>query len=224
MTELIFMLTHHDLTISNALKVFEEVKGTGLEFIGCKDIGLPTDELQRLFNSMRRAGMTTFLEVVSSKREEHFAGIDKAMKLKADYVIGGMPQFAADTQRYLEEKEATLQFFPYIGKVIGHPCNLVGSIKEIVENGKEFENLGFQGINLLLYRYKGNTDLLMSEIVRTLKLRLVVAGSVDSFEKIDYLNAKEAWAFTIGGAILENKFCEEQNLSAQIVSVLRRLR
>jgi hypothetical protein len=52
-----------------------------------------------------------------------------------------MPRFAADTERYLEEKDVALQFFPYIGKIIGHPCNLRGSIKEIVDNGKEIVNI-----------------------------------------------------------------------------------
>ena len=40
MTEFIFMLTHHDVTVPNALEVIERIKDTGLRFIGCKDIGL----------------------------------------------------------------------------------------------------------------------------------------------------------------------------------------
>src|SRR5208283_3199398 len=42
--EFIFMLTHHDVTIPNALQVFDEVKDTGLKCIGCKDIGLNIDQ------------------------------------------------------------------------------------------------------------------------------------------------------------------------------------
>jgi hypothetical protein len=218
------MLTHNDLTVSNALEIFEEVKGTGLEFIGCKDIGLQKSKLKQLFSRMKRAGLTTFLEVVSSRREDHFAGVDKAIELKADYLVGGMPQFVAETQRYLKKRKAEMQFFPYIGKITDHPCILQGSVKEIVENGVEIEKMGFQGANLLLYRYPGNTDLLLNEIVKTLQLKLVVAGSIDSLEKIDHLKRKGVWAFTIGGAILERRFSEEENLASQIASVLEHLR
>jgi len=42
---LIFMLTHHDRTVPNALEVFEEIKDTGIQNVGFKDVGLPFEEL-----------------------------------------------------------------------------------------------------------------------------------------------------------------------------------
>ena len=52
MTEFIFMLTYNDVTVPNAIEIFEDVKDTGLKFIGCKDIGLPIDKLQELLRRM----------------------------------------------------------------------------------------------------------------------------------------------------------------------------
>jgi putative N-acetylmannosamine-6-phosphate epimerase len=223
MTELIFMLTHHDVTIPNAIEVFEKVKDTGLKFIGCKDIGLPIEKLQELFRRMKRANITTFLEVVSHDEEKHFMGVEKAIHVGADYLIGGMPQFAKKTLEYIWRKKADLKFFPYIGKVVGHPCILEGNVNEIVNNGVEFEKMGVHGINLLLYRYTGDVDLLLERIVKDLKIPLIIAGSIDNFEKIDKIKRKKVWAFTVGGAILEGKFAPEKSLREQVSAILERL-
>ncbi|MDH5375134.1 MAG: hypothetical protein OEW95_04895 [Candidatus Bathyarchaeota archaeon] len=223
MTEFIFMLTHHDVTIPNALEVFEEIKDTGLKFIGCKDIGLPIEKLQELFRKMKNADMTTFIEVVSNDEEKHFMGVEKAIRVGADYLIGGMPRFTRKTLKYLKEKKANLKFFPYIGKVIGHPCVLDGSVDEIVNNGVEFGKMGIHGINLLLYRYTGNVNLLLDRTIDTLKIPLIVAGSIDDFEKIGQMKRKNVWAFTIGGAVLEKKFVPEKNIKEQVTAVLNLL-
>lgn len=223
MTEFIFMLTHHDVTIPNALEVFEEIKETGLKFIGCKDIGLPIEKLQELFRKMKNSDMTTFIEVVSNDEEKHFMGVEKAIRVGADYLIGGMPRFTRKTLEYLKEKKANLKFFPYIGKVIGHPCLLEGSVDEIINNGAEFEKMGIHGINLLLYRYTGNVNLLLDRVIGTLKIPLIVAGSIDDFEKIGQMKRKNVWAFTIGGAILEKKFAPGKNIKEQVTAVLNLL-
>ena len=223
MTEFIFMLTHHDVTIPNALEVFEEIKDTGLKFIGCKDIGLPIEKLQELFREMKNADMTTFIEVVSNDEEKHFMGVEKAIRIGADYLIGGMPRFTRKTLEYLKEKKANLKFFPYVGKVIGHPCVLEGSVDEIVNNGVEFGKMGIHGINLLLYRYTGNVNLLLDRVIDTLKIPLIVAGSIDNFEKIGQMKRKNVWAFTIGGAILEKKFAPQKNIKEQVTAVLNQL-
>lgn len=223
MTEFIFMLTHHDVTISNALEVFEEIKDTRLKFIGCKDIGLPIEKLQELFRKMKNAGMTTFLEVVSNDEEKHFVGVEKAIRVGTDYLIGGMPGFARKTLEYLREKNARLRFFPYIGEVVGHPCVLEGNVDEIVNNGLEFEKMGIHGINLLLYRYKGDINLLLDKTIENLKIPLIVAGSIDSFTKINQMKRRGVWAFTIGGAIMEKKFAPQKNIKDQVTAVLKQL-
>lgn len=226
MVEFIFMLTHHDVTVPNALEVFEEVKDTGLKFVGCKDVGLPLDKLKELFSKMKKAGMVTFLEVVTYSDEEHFRGVDTAVAVQADYLIGGMPWFFERTRQYLKEKKAEVKYFPYIGKIEDHPCILKGSVKEIIENGLEFEKKGVEGINLLLYRYVGDHNELLRQVVEKLHVPIIVAGSVDSFEKIDKLKEgdKCLWAFTIGGAIFEKKFVEGGDLRSQIIAVLKHIR
>jgi len=224
MTELILMLTKHDITVPNALDVFEEIKNTGLKFIGCKDIGLSKEKLQELFKNIKSAGMTTFLEVVSNDEEKHFAGVETAIDVGADYLIGGMPQFVGKTLDYLKSKKTHLKFFPYVGKVVGHPCMLEGDIDEIINQGMEFTRIGAQGINLLLYRYNGDVNCLLNKAVQKFKSNLIVAGNVDNFEKIKRLKRENVWAFTIGGAILERKLVPGKTIKEQVIAVLRQLR
>jgi hypothetical protein len=223
MTEFIFMLTHHDVTVSDALEILEKVRGTGLKYIGCKDIGLNTDQYVELFSRMKRYGMETFLEVVTYNKEEHLRGVDLALRIGADNLIGGMPSYTEMTSSYLRDKGKQVNFFPYIGKVVGHPCILEGNIEEIINDGKRSEVLGIDGINLLLYRYKGDQNELLEEAVKQLRVPLIVAGNVNNFDQIEELKKEEVWAFTIGGAIFEKKFVEDGDIENQIEAVLKRL-
>jgi len=221
--EFIFMLTHHDVTISNALQVFEEVKGTGLKCIGCKDVGLNIDQYKELFSEFRKHGIESFLEVVTYSDEEHFRGVDLALKIGADNLIGGMPPYTKKTMDYLKEKQARTRFFPYIGKITGHPCVLGGSVDGIIKDGKEAEKHGIRGINLLLYRYSNDQKKLLKTATNELKVPLIVAGNVATFDQIKELQENGIWAFTIGGAVLEKKFAKNGTIKEQIQAVLKNL-
>ena len=218
--EFIFMLTHHDVTVPNALDLFQKVSKTGLKCAGCKDIGLPLSDLQRLFSNMKSSGMKSFLEVVTMKEEEHFRGVDTAVKIGAGYLIGGMPQYTEKTIQYLKRKKNPPKFFPYIGKIVGHPCLLRGTLDEIVEDAKRTQKLGADGINLLAYRYDANVPDLIQKVAEAINIPLIVAGNVDSVERIRELKELGVWAFTIGGAIMERKFQVAGDEEQQIKAVL----
>lgn len=220
--EFIFMLTHHDVTIPNALQVFDEVKDTGLKCIGCKDIGLNVKQYKELFAGFRKRGMQSFLEVVTYSEQEHFRGIDLALEIGADNLIGGMPVYTKKTMDYLKQKKKRLGFYPYIGKITEHPCILSGSIEEIIRDGREAEKHGINGINLLLYRYTDDQQKLL-KATKELKVPLIVAGNVVNFEQINELKSNNTWAFTIGGAILEKKFVANGTTKEQIEAVLKGL-
>jgi hypothetical protein len=214
------MLTHHDVTISNALQVLDDIKDTGLRCVGCKDTGLRSDQYMKLFNAIRKHGLESFLEVVTYTYEEHFRSINLALKIGADNLIGGMPVHTNRTMEYLKKQGAQLRYYPYIGRITAHPCILGGSVKEIITDGIDAENHGVSGVNLLLYRYNGNQIKLLSA-TKNLKTRIIVAGNVTNFEQIEELKHNSIWAFTIGGAILEKRFVENGTTQQQIQAVLR---
>jgi len=222
-TEFIFMLTHDDVTVPDAMDLFEKVKGTGLRCVGCKDIGLEIETMRQLFSKMKRAHMKTFLEVVTMKKEEHFWGVDTAINIGADYLIGGMPQYTEKTVRYLKERKTKTKFFPYIGTIVGHPCLLRGTIEEIAADAKRTENLRADGINLLAYRYDGDIRRLIDTVRESTGLPLVVAGNVDSYDRIREMKKLGVWAFTIGGAIIEKKFLPGRDEPEQVKAVLREI-
>jgi len=218
--EFIFMLTHHDVTIPNALQVFDEVKDTGLKCIGCKDVGLKLEEYMELFSGFKKQDIESFLEVVTYSEEEHFRGVDLALKIGVDNLIGGMPAYTKKTMDYLKRKKSRLGFYPYIGKITEHPCIMGGSIEEVINDGKEAEKHGINGINLLLYRYTENQKKLLAA-TKALKAPLIVAGNIANFEQISELKQNKIWAFTIGGAVLEKKFVKNGSTKEQIQAVLK---
>ena len=58
-----------------------------------------------------------------------------------------------------------------------------GEVDEIIKDGKRTEDLGADGINLLVYRYTGNQKELLERCTKELKIPLIVAGSVNNFKK-----------------------------------------
>lgn len=220
MAEFIFMLTQQDVTVPNAIEIFKEIKGTGVKLIGFKDVGLPKVELMKLVKLMKKEKMKTFIEVVSGSEEENLRSAKTAIELGVDYLIGGT--YVKETLPVI--KGTRIKYFPYIGKIIGHPCLLRGTVEEIVEDGRKVEKLGVDGINLLGYRYDGDVVKLIASVKKTVNIPLIVAGSINSFERVREMAKLDVWAFTIGAAILEKKFVPDGTLSDQIRSVLRETR
>ena len=64
------MLTHNDVTVKDAQKIFDECKDTKAKFWGFKEVGLPLDQMKKLYADMKKAGKTTFLEVVAYTEPE----------------------------------------------------------------------------------------------------------------------------------------------------------
>lgn len=215
-TKLIFMLTHHDRTVPNAFQVLEEIKETGIENIGFKDVGLPIEELRRLAEKINREGFNSFVEVVSEDEETCLTAVKQALKMGVRNIIGVKSEYA--------EKAFTIirgaSFYPYVGKVKGIPEILEGRIEEIIEDAKKMEKMGVDGINLLAYRYTGDAEKLMSDVIKSVNVDVVVAGSIDRFERIKKVIEVGASFYTIGGAIFEKKFVPGGSVRDQIEAVL----
>jgi hypothetical protein len=215
-TEFIFMLTRDDRTIADAREVYESVVDTGVRHVGCKDVGLARAELAGLLADIRANGHTSYLEVVSETEEATLRSARTAAELRPDYLIGGT---------LIEPMQAIIagtgvRFFPYVGRVIGHPCLLRGTVEEIVDDAHRAQGLGVDGINLLAYRYDGDVDALVEEVVGALAIPVIAAGSVDSAERIHALGKRGVWAFTIGTAALNGELVPGAPLAEQLRYVL----
>jgi putative N-acetylmannosamine-6-phosphate epimerase len=212
MSEFIFMLTRNDETIPDARNVYASIANLGLKHIGCKDVGLPKEELAQLMGDIRSHEQTSYLEVVSESDDSMERSARAALEVGADYVIGGTA-----VERIQKVLSGTgVKFFPYIGNIVGHPCLLRGSIHDIVEDARRVEQLGVDGINLLAYRYDGDVPELVRKVAEATSLPLICAGSVDSVARIEALRDLGVWAFTIGTAALDGAFVPGRPLGDQL--------
>jgi NAD(P)H-dependent flavin oxidoreductase YrpB (nitropropane dioxygenase family) len=210
--EFVFMLTRDDETLADARDVYASIADIGVRHVGCKDVGLPREELQGLLSDIKANGHTAHLEVVSESEEATLASARAAAEIGPDYLIGGT--LIEPVQEILAG--TGIKFFPYVGQIVGHPCLLRGSIAEITEHARRAEALGADGINLLAYRYDGDVDALVEAVVAATTLPVIAAGSVDSVERIRALANHGVWAFTIGTAALDGVLLPEEPLQAQL--------
>jgi hypothetical protein len=216
MIEFIFMLTRDDVTIPDAREVYASIAGTGVRHVGCKDVGLPTEELAALMEDIRANGHESWIEVVSETEEATLASARAAAEIRPDHLIGGT--LIEPVQEILAG--TGVRFWPYVGQIVGHPCLLRGSIEEIVADAERAAALGVDGINLLAYRYDGDVEALVRAVVGATGLRVICAGSVDAPERIRALEACGAWAFTIGTAALDGALVPGAPLSGQLEAAL----
>jgi len=213
----IFMLTHRDVTVPNALELFAEVRGTGLRCIGFKDVGVSVEVMKRLVSEAHRSSMETFLEVVTSGRNGCVKSAETALELGVDYLIGGT--YVDETLMIM--RGSGVKYFPYIGVVEGHPCLLKGSEEEVAADARRVADMGVDGVNLLAYRYIGDPERLISRVKEATNLPIIIAGNVDDEKKIMRVKEFNVWGFTIGGAIIERKILPGGSVKDQVTHVLR---
>jgi hypothetical protein len=203
LAEFIFMLTHNDSTVPNALDICRSLRVPGLRYVGFKDVGLPFDRLKELSAAIHANGQQVMLEVVSESKEEELHSVRAALGLDVDYLLGG-----THAREALEILDGTgIRYCPFPGRVSGHPSRLRGTIGEITASARHLASLpGVHGLDLLAYRYDGDVEALVRSVVDAPHAPVIAAGSVDSIERIRRLSALGVWAFTIGGAIFEGAF------------------
>lgn len=203
-TELIVMLTHNDLTVENAYDIFEQCKDTKALYWGFKEAPLPLDEMQRIYTTMKECGKKTVLEVVAYTEEEGLEGAQMAVKCGVDVLMGTC--YSTNIHHLCQLHN--IDYMPFVGDIVGRPSILKGSIESMIAEAKMLKDRGVFGIDLLGYRYEEDPELLISEYVKKVGNPVCVAGSIDSFERLQFIKNVQPWAFTIGSAFFENKFGE----------------
>jgi hypothetical protein len=215
--EFIFMLTHSDRTVPNARAVYEEIRSTGLRYVGFKDIGLPADELRVLSEAIRADGREVMLEVVSEAKDDELQSVRTALEVGVDWLLGGTHPDEA-----LELLAGTkIRYCPFPGRVVGHPSLLRGTIDEIAGDAAALTaRPGVHGLDLLAYRYDGDVEELTAAVQERSSGPVIAAGSVDSLARIAALRRIGVWGFTIGGAIFDGRFAGAPSVRDQIETVL----
>jgi DhnA family fructose-bisphosphate aldolase class Ia len=218
MINFIFMLTHEDATVPNALEVLEELSDSGLRYVGFKDVGASTEKLTEVATAAHGHGFEVMLEVVSTSIEDERGSLEAALSIGVDWVLGGTnPEMGTEIL-----SGADIRYCPFPGTVVGHPSVLEGTIAEIVEDTVHLTATdGIDGVDLLAYRHaSADIEKLVAEVVAACDGPVIAAGSVVDFDQIRLLARAGAWGFTIGSAIFDGKLPGAPNLPAQVHAVL----
>jgi methylglyoxal synthase len=217
--DFILMLTANDKTIPDAPAKLEEALEGGVRHIGFKDVGLPFKELKALAATIRAAGGRSYLEVVSLDAEKELASARAAVDLDVDCLLGGTrPDVVTHVIR-----NHPIRYYPFAGRIVGHPSVLDGTEDEIVASAKRLADLEHvHGLDLLAYRYRGNVAELMKRVCETVPKPVIMAGSID--REVRVVAAAEAGAagYTVGTAALEGAFpAESAGFAAQVRTLLQ---
>lgn len=196
------MLTHHDRTVEDAYKVFDQCKDSKAKFWGFKEEGIPLDRMKELYLYMKACGKTTVLEVVAYTEQECLEGARMAVECGCDILMGTL--FSDSINEFCKEHD--LKYMPFVGEITERPSVLNGTVKGMVDEANGYLEKGVYGIDLLGYRYTGDAPALIEAFVSQVNAPVCIAGSIDGYPRLDEVKDLAPWAFTIGSAFFENKF------------------
>jgi len=212
---LIVMLTHNDQTVKDAIEVFDACKDLNVQHWGFKNIGLPVPQMKTLLKNMKDAGKTTYLEVVTYSEEECLTAANLAIEYGFDCLMGTL--YFPSVGKLVKNK---IKYFPFCGKVWDNPSILGGTIDEIIADANHLRELGADGIDILAYRFTGDPVELIKQFTKRVELPTVIAGSIDSFSRIDFMKEVNPFGFTMGSALFNNKFDKDGSVYSNLKVVV----
>ena len=199
---LIVMLTYNDRTVGNAAEIFAQCKDSPAEYWGFKEAPLPLPQMQSLYAEMKRCGKKTALEVVAYSEEECLRGAQTAVTCGCDILMGTV--FSEKICALCQEHG--IKYMPFVGDVYDRPSVLSGSIDKMLSDARMYLEKGAYGIDLLGYRYTGDASALIRRFTKEIGAPVCVAGSINSYERLDEIKAVSPAAFTIGSAFFDGCF------------------
>jgi 4-hydroxythreonine-4-phosphate dehydrogenase len=215
--DFIFMLTRGDVPVADARERLPEALEAGVRHIGFKDVGLPSAEQRALAAEIRAAGAVLYLEMVSLDAESEAAGARTAVELGVDVLMGGVRPDVVEPII----AGAPIRYFPFPGKISGHPSRLLGDAAAIARSAATLcARERVDGLDLLAYRSSAHAPALIRAVRAAAGGKpVVVAGSIDCDACIIDVARAGADAFTIGTAALDSVFPAPKNLAAQLAHI-----
>jgi len=216
--DFIFMLTREDRTVADCLDIVDAVGDLGLMHMGFKDVGVGPDLLAALNKRIRESGATSYMEVVATTPEEAAEAARLAVDLDVECLLGGCAPRACLSA--LGESE--IAYYPFPGRPRGLPTVLHGTIDEIVADCRQFAEAGCAGVDLLAYRAVEADPIELIHAVRSaIEGDVIVAGDVNTPQRVRDIAAAGADAFTVGTAALSGAFAPGRpGLCAQLEAIM----
>ena len=143
-------------------------------------------------------------------------GAKLAVELGYDYLMGTV--YHQSVFEYLATQE--IKFLPFCGQVSGSPSILEGSFDEIITDAKGLLDRGVDGIDLLAFRHQDGAGL-AEAYCKAIDKPVVIAGSINSPERLEFINRINPWAFTMGSALFTENFVKDGGFRKNLEEVLR---
>ena len=215
----IFMLTRNDMTVTDASDHLQTALAAGVHHIGFKDVGLPFEALRVLNAAIKIGGATSYLEVVSLDRQSEIKSAKAAVDIGVDILLGGthiedvIPIIAG----------TSIAYYPFPGRITGHPSILEGTIPEITASARELAaREHVHGLDLLAYRSTEDVPALIRAVCQVTDKPVIVAGSIDNAERIAVVKDCGAAGFTIGTAAIEGCYpAPASDVRNQLTAIMR---
>lgn len=202
--EIIVMLTHNDITVPDARECFAAAADLPVTYWGFKDNGLEPAEMKLLVDDFRAAGKIPVLEAVTFDHSELMRAVSIAIDCGMEYFTG-----SSFSQEAMERVHAAgLKYFPFCGEVAGPVISLTGEDRKVVDDAQDQLLRGADGVDLVAYRYTGGDpiDLARKTVEQVGAERVVIAGSINSAERMRTMQEIGAFGYTMGGALFEGAF------------------
>lgn len=216
--DFVFMLTRSDQTVVDALDVLDEIEPLGLGHVGFKDVGVEPPVLAELTRRIRASGATSYMEVVSTSAEACLRSATVGREIGVDWLLGGTQ--VAEVLAILAGSRT--RYAPFPGRPTGHPTKLGGTAADVEADCRRYAAMGCGGVDLLAYRATEDDPLALVRAARAgTPGMLLVAGSVNTPERIADLAAAGADAFTIGSAAFDGSFSPRKGaLRSQLADIV----
>ncbi|MBR4755055.1 MAG: hypothetical protein IK054_07740 [Lachnospiraceae bacterium] len=196
------MLTQDDMTVADAPEIFRKYKDSEASCWGFKEEGLPREQMMELCREIKAAGKHAMLEVVAYEEEACLESAKFAIECGFDALMGTL--YFDSVNKLCREKG--IMYMPFVGNVHERPSVLDGDIDSMISQANDYIKKGVTGIDLLAYRYTGDYHELIRRFTSEVNAPVCIAGSINSYERLDEIKAASPWSFTIGSAFFNKEF------------------
>ena len=220
--KLISFLTLNDKTVNNAKEIFDNCKDVEQKYWGFKNTGISKDYAFELLKLMKKSEKSVFYESLEENEEKALEDAKFAVENDIDYLIG-MP-YSDVVGNFIKDKST--KFFPTCGKrSVSLPRKLLGTIDEVIEDGLRIQDKGVSGICLSVYRFEGgNPEELAKRFIDKLNIPVIISGSVNCYERLDFVKELKPWGFTLGSGFFKKSFSDKLGFKNQLISMVEYLK
>lgn len=210
MIRVLTMLTHDDQTVENPIEVYKSNRHAKTQCWGFKDINISTEDAKELSKLIRADKKELYFESLVDNEKDAIKIAKVAIECNAEYLTA--MEYFESVHAML--KAANVKFIPTCGIRKGVPRRMLyGTIDDIINHANEIAKHGVEGICLSVFRYvDGDPIELAKRFVKEVDAPLVVSGSINSDERLDFIKDVKPWGFTIGSALFDSDFGEDRSI------------